>query len=268
MRIPCLLFGKVFFNGYENGMADEKSLGGAHQPSSLRVPLDSHFHTKEDGRDQILDLFVIAASNIRLACTPIQQGVWTVVTRAFARRDHERSAGSHQEKSAPNFMTNIGFMCTIFEGLYIIKENSGKFVLELKDAAQFMEILLDDRGLSSNLGRLQQAKGGASLPKLESKYDKTLAGLPQVVKCGASLADCERREDENPLEKDYKLKNKFICSLRLIANQRSQKRLGVRNPSKGIFTNLGMRLQLVFFDGNKEEEPGILDRHGKPSTST
>jgi hypothetical protein len=95
------------------------------EPVEVCMPLNGLQHST----DLTYDLFGFSTSNVFFACKASENKSWTIVTRAF----FEPSIS----------LRTANFVQSVFEGLTIIADSNNRHRVELKNVAQFMEILLD-----------------------------------------------------------------------------------------------------------------------------
>jgi hypothetical protein len=111
-----------------------------YTPQELEVPAHNRFVkaiVKQAGDldpvfPQHLRLFGFTTSEVFLVCKRTRLRSWTVVSRVYLQnRDGVRNMETR--KLAPS----------VFEGLKIVTDDSGNYAIELRNVAQFMELLLD-----------------------------------------------------------------------------------------------------------------------------
>lgn len=167
MTIRCQQWGKwSFYNQMSkprglntNSDSDEED----YSTGSLPLEISPEFVEYYYGDIHDLDVFEFARSLVKLVCRPTvsHRRTWTVVARPSSR--FLSNAEQTSEKPATRRDRNLA--PTVFKGLNIVEDAGGRFVLELKNVAQFMEILLSDRGPLPSISVTSpgHGKGGGSL---------------------------------------------------------------------------------------------------------
>jgi hypothetical protein len=165
MTVRCHQFGKWPLYNQRSKGRDLNNISDSddedHSTGSLPLEISSEFVEYDHG--DIHDLFEFARSDICLICKPAvnRRRTWTVIARpSYQFLSHNEQTSEKAEKRK-----NRELVPTVFEGLNIVEDASERFVLELKNVAQFMEILLEDRGPlpSSSTTAPGHGKGGGSL---------------------------------------------------------------------------------------------------------
>jgi hypothetical protein len=166
------------------------------EPKEVRVPLDGLSHST----DITYDLFGFWTSNVFFACKASGHKSWTVIARAFVNFSHDSPPKTH-------------FVQSVFEGLTVTADDDNRYRVELKNVAQFMEMLLDrldpqvwaapsnrgavSRGGSGNLAKPSYVKSGYE--------DLQLILHSQRIKNAVNILNDEEKEEKEDGDEDESL---------------------------------------------------------------
>lgn len=196
---------------------------------SLPLEISSEFVEYDHGDRHDLDLFGFARSDIRLICIPAvnRRRTWTVVARpSYQFLSHNEQTSEKAEKRNDRELAP-----TVFEGLNIVEDASERFVLELKNVAQFMEILLTDRGPlpSSSTTAPGRGKGGGSLA---APTNDKARGLNAVLKGLRIISPITLTAEEEPAtsEEDSENESTLTDWKNLVAESEVLAKVKIRKP--------------------------------------
>ncbi|PMD22177.1 hypothetical protein NA56DRAFT_688308 [Hyaloscypha hepaticicola] len=196
---------------------------------SLPLEISSEFVEYDHGDRHDLDLFGFARSDIRLICIPAvnRRRTWTVVARpSYQFLSHNEQTSEKAEKRNDRELAP-----TVFEGLDIVEDASERFVLELKNVAQFMEILLTDRGPlpSSSTTAPGRGKGGGSLA---APTNDKARGLNAVLKGLRIISPITLTAEEEPAtsEEDSENESTLTDWKNLVAESEVLAKVKIRKP--------------------------------------
>jgi len=232
MTVRCQQFGKwSLYNQRSTGRglnANSDSGDEDYSIGSLPLETSSEFveYDHEDRHD--LDLFGFATADIQLICRPTvdRRRTWTVVARpSYQFLDHTEQTSENPEKRKDREL-----LPTVFEGLNIVEDASEGFALELKNLAQFMEVLLaDGRTLPSNSTTARYGKGAGSLAVPTS--DET-RGLNAVLKglriiSGITLT---AEEEQATSEEESEYESTLTDWKKIVAESEVSAKVKIRKP--------------------------------------
>jgi hypothetical protein len=195
--IPCRYLGNWTFQRHSKlGVAQISPELFEIEPLEVYLSLDAGRQFK----DLSFHLFGFGNSNVVLACKANTHRSWTVATRAFYRF----------KKEPLQRLPNRNFVPSVFEELDIVVDESGRCRIELKNLAQFMELLLDELDttvwqLPKNVGPRVEGAGSLKKPKNDNRnrgLDEVLERLKivsSVTLAGEEEGSSEESdEDESP----------------------------------------------------------------------
>ena len=186
MALRCLYLGNWTFDRHRKiGYAKICPKVFKVEPVEIHLPLNAVEHFT----DSDFDLFGFGTSNVLLACKATRNGSWTVFARAFYRF-HD------QDKEDPD----RSFVSSVFKNLEVFADGTDRYSLQLKNVAQFMEILLDelDPKVWPKPGNgAVRPKGGGSLAKVKYNENRNRKELLERLRRTSSVTLTGKEEEKN-----------------------------------------------------------------------